>query len=324
MQDTPVLIVKNLTKVFTSGRRFFFWGNRPAPVTAVDHISFHLHRGEILGLLGPNGAGKTTTIQMLLSTLKPEEGTIHYFGQDLTRHRSEILKFVTHASAYNKLPGNLNIEECLDIFGRLYGLSDAERKERIPLFLEHFGIKDLRRKVINTLSSGQMTRLTLAKAFLPYPKIVLLDEPTASLDPDIAQEVRSFIVKQQREFNVSIILTSHNMAEVSEICDRVLVLRDGKIIEEDAPHKLASKIALAKVILKIISGQEPAEKYLKEHRLSFNYHEGLLTIEIDEPRIAKLLSDLAKLDVEYTHIAINKPTLEEYFLHISHNKRRTP
>lgn len=322
MTGKPVLVVNQLTKVFSSGRRFFFWGEKPAPFTAVNQVSFKLFRGEILGLLGPNGAGKTTTIQMLLSTLKPSEGTIHYFGLDLTQNRTEILKIISHASAYNKLPGNLNIEECLDIFGRLYGLNLKERKERIELFLERFDIKDLRRKLVNTLSSGQMTRLFLAKAFLSFPKIVLLDEPTASLDPDIAKEVREFIVQQQKEFNVSMILTSHNMTEVAEICDRVLVMNDGKIIAEDAPHNLASKMGLTEVCLTITEGVEKAESFLKEHHFAYHHLEKSFSIEVEEAHISKLLSGLSKLVVLYSHIEIKKPSLEEYFLHITSKRRR--
>jgi ABC-type multidrug transport system ATPase subunit len=172
----PVLVVTELTKVYRG---------KP-PVTAVDRLSFSLGRGEILGLLGPNGAGKTTTIQMLLSALEPTSGRIAYFGESLKSARALILGQVGFASAYSRLPARLTVAENLDVFGRLYGLPAGQRKARIQELLSKFGVWDLRKRTTERLSSGQVTRVMLAKAFLARPRVVLLDEPTASLDPDIA------------------------------------------------------------------------------------------------------------------------------------------
>ena len=178
-----VLIVKDLRKVY-SGR---------SPFTAVDGISFELAKGEILGLLGPNGAGKTTTIQMLIGTLTYSSGSIFYFGQDFLSCRQEIMSRVAFASTYVSLPWLLTVGQNLNVFGRLYGLSGRQITERADPLLERFGILDLKKQPVASLSSGQITRLMLVKAFLAQPEIVLLDEPTASLDPEMAQDVLAFL-----------------------------------------------------------------------------------------------------------------------------------
>lgn len=312
--SATILEVHGLTKIFYPPKRLF---STTSAFTAVNHISFQLRTGEILGLLGPNGAGKTTTIQMLLGVLTPTAGSIHYFGKDLFRHRSEVLQEVSHASAYTKLPGSLTIEENLEIFARLYGLSQPQISERIDELLYAFAIEDLRYRRANTLSAGQLTRVILAKAFLSKPQIILLDEPTASLDPDIAKETRKFILKQQSDYGVSMILTSHNMQEVSEVCDRVLVLQKGAIIEEDSPEKLARSVALTVLHLKITSGMDHLVQYLMEQSWEYQIIDGSLTVEIQEDHIARFLIDLAKLNIEYSFVEIIKPSLEDYFLHIS-------
>lgn len=312
-----VLAVENLVKVYKPTK--FFLSRKPVKdvFKAVDGISFSLKEGEILGLLGPNGAGKTTTIQMLLSILTPTSGTIHYFGKDFFHFRSESLQKVSHASAYNKLPGMLSVQENLEVYGRLYGLSSEERRSRIDRFLKFFEIEGLRNKSARSLSAGQITRVMLCKAFISHPKIVLLDEPTASLDPDIAQAVRQFILQQQHEYGVSIILTSHNMQEVAEVCGRVLVLQHGKILEEDTPQKLAKSISLSKVRLTVGALKTEVDQFLKENRWNWEYAEGVLKIDIDENQICRLLTGFALLKAEYSHIEIEKPSLEDYFLHIS-------
>lgn len=241
MADDVVLRVKNLTKKFGG-------------FTAVDKISFELKKGEILGLLGPNGAGKTTTIQMLLGTLTPTSGEIVYFGKDFFKYRSEILQEVNYASAYSHLPWRLTVEENLQVYARMYGVKD--RRRRIDRLLTEFDVSELGRKTMDGLSAGQKTRVTLCKAFINYPKLILLDEPTASLDPDIAARVRQFLLRQQREYGVSMLFTSHNMAEVTEVCDRVIFLKQGKIIAEDTPEKLAGDATLEEFFLQMSRKEE--------------------------------------------------------------------
>ncbi|MFO0889649.1 MAG: ABC transporter ATP-binding protein [Isosphaeraceae bacterium] len=222
----------------------------------MDRLSFQLGRGEILGLLGPNGAGKTTTIQMLLSVLKPTSGRIEYFGRSLAEAREAILERIGFASAYSKLPIHLTIEENLDVFGRLYGMPARERRERSRQLLDRFGVWDLRKRQMAGLSAGQTTRVMLAKAFLARPRIVLLDEPTASLDPDIAHEVREFVCERRDAEDLSILYTSHNMDEVAQICDRVLFLDRGRIASIGRPEELAASAAATRLHLQVEAGLE--------------------------------------------------------------------
>ena len=242
------------------------------------------------------------------------------FGKNFFTHRSEILQHVSFASAYTKLPGRLTVLENLDIYGRIYGLSAAERALKIEEYLTLFGVWHLRNKFTGPLSAGQITRIMLAKAFLSDPKIVLLDEPTASLDPDVAYDVKKFVLQQQRERNISVLFTSHNMAEVEEICDRVLILKNGIIIADNTPKEIAASIAKTRVNLMIEENVlEKAQQYLREQQWQFAQKEHFIEVHVDEHEVSRLLSGLAKIGITYTQIFIDKPRLEDYFLHISKN-----
>jgi len=284
------------------------------PFIAVDKISFDLHEGEILGLLGPNGAGKSTTIAMLLGVLTPTTGTIRYGKLDFSRHRSEILQNVTFASTYISMPWRLTVMENLTVYGMMYGLSRAEFVRRAKKFLGFFDVWSQRNKMTRQLSAGQVTRVMLAKAFIPHPKVVLLDEPTASLDPDIAHEVRRFVLEQQRAYQTSIIYTSHNMDEVTEVCDRVVFLRRGKIIAMDTPDNLAASISTARVRLQVKDGLKRTHRFARERGMEAKLEGREIEIVIDEHEIASFLNQLAKENISYTQISIAKPTLEDYFL----------
>ena len=286
-----ILEVNNLTKIFPGGFLLKKM-KRNEPTTAVDNISFKIHEGEIVGLLGPNGAGKTTTIQMLLGTTAKTKGEIKYFGKEFEKHRSEILQDVNYASAYTRLPWNMTVWENLMVYAKLYQVEKP--KERLELLLQQFEMTQYAKKPIRELSSGQITRVMLAKAFINFPKVLLLDEPTASLDPDIAMGVRSFLLKQQKKYNVSMLFTSHNMPEVAQICDRVIFLRKGKIFAEDTPEGLARTIKTCTVRYKV-EGKETE-------------------VKIKEEEIAAFLNKLAKHGIEYSEISIDKPSLEDYFL----------
>lgn len=317
MSSTNILEVEGLKKVFSQKRLFPLWGRRAPAHVAIQELSFALKEGEILGILGSNGAGKTTLIEMLLGTLKPTGGTIRYFGKDFFKHRSETLERVCHMSAYHKFPHSLTVKENLEIIAGLYGIKRGVAKERIDELLKQFGMESFRDKQAGTLSAGQITRVMLIKVFLPKPHIILLDEPTASLDPDIAQEVRNFILQQQKEHNVSMILTSHNMREVAQICDRALVLQKGEIIEEDTPEKLAQSVSLTQVTLTITERLEQARSYLAQENLPSTLYGNELKIEIDEAKISSLLKIYAERGIDYSRIDIHKPTLEDYFLKMS-------
>lgn len=311
------LRVSNLCKRFSSRSSFF---GKKQFFTAVDTISFTLQPGEILGFLGPNGAGKTTTIQMLLGTLAPTSGTIEYFGKNFLKQRAASAQKITSSSGYDKLPGRLSVYDNLSIIARLYGLSASERIERVAAMIKQFDLTALAHKQVGMLSAGQSTRVMLAKAFLPDPEIVLLDEPTAALDPDVAQEVRAFVLERRKEHGTSFLFTSHNMDEVTELCDRVLIIKQGKIVADNTPQELTKTITTSHVHLLISAGLEALKKYCAEHSVVYEQDEDDIELELEEKMIGRVLVDLVKLGVEYTQISIDKPTLEDYFLTVVTDK----
>lgn len=287
------------------------------PVAAVDGISFHLNEGEILGLLGPNGSGKTTTIQMLLGTLSSTSGSIRYFEKDFSLHRSEILQYVSFASTYTSLPWILTVAENLEVFGCLYGLSRKESVRCFDPLLERFGILDKKYHRVSTLSAGQVTRLMLVKAFFIKPKIVLLDEPTASLDPDIANDICSFLTEQRDQQGLSILFTSHKMEEVMKICDRAIFLKEGHIIADDSPERLAKSVSSFRVSLVITDGLKRTIAIANEKGFKYNLDHRLMEILIDEEKIPGFLDSLSKSSVNYANIKIEEPSLEDFFLQIA-------
>jgi ABC-2 type transport system ATP-binding protein len=206
---------------------------------AVDGISFEVSRNEIVGLLGPNGAGKTTTISMVLGVLQPDSGSIHIEGVDLSSHRSKALERTNFSAVYAPLPGNLTVEENLCVFGLLYGVKRLA--ERISTLVCQFNLEALRHIKCGALSSGEQTRVALAKAMLNQPHLLLLDEPTASLDPSAAQEIRARIRNLALSGGVGVLWTSHNMYEVQDVCDRVLFLSHGRILLQGDPRTLPAE-----------------------------------------------------------------------------------
>ena len=308
---SQVLSVRNLRKVYV-GRK---------PHLAVNNISFDLKEGEILGLLGPNGSGKTTTIQMLLGTLSITSGSVSYFGMDFKANRSKILKSVSFASTYNSLPWILSVRQNLEVFGRLYGLNPTESSRSFEPLLERFGMQDKRESPVAFLSAGQVTRLMIIKAFFIKPKIVLLDEPTASLDPDIAKEICSFILEQKEASKLSILFTSHKMQEVSELCDRTIFLKEGLIVADDLPKQLAKSISSSHLKLVIINGLERAIALADNEKLFYMIDQRLIDITIDESQIPSFLNRLSQEGIIYSNIRIEEPSLEDYFLSIARKKK---
>ena len=235
----PIVEIRQLTKHF-------------GDFTAVDQVSFDIQPGETVGLLGPNGAGKTTIFQMLLGVITPTEGSIHMFGLDLIKHREEILRQVNFSSTYISMPYALTVEENLRVTGKLYSLPDINR--RIDDVLKKLEMEDIRQRLTRKLSSGQMTRLTLAKAVMTEPRILFLDEPTASLDPDIAHKIRAFLKEYRDVSGLSMLYTSHNMREMEEMSDRIIFLQRGKIIAQGTATNIVKQYGednLEQVFLKI-------------------------------------------------------------------------
>jgi ABC-2 type transport system ATP-binding protein len=223
LPDHPVLAVTRLRKQY---------GN----TVAVDGISFAVGANEIVGLLGPNGAGKTTTINMILGVLEPDSGTVRIDGIDLRTHRSQALERTNFVAVYSPLPGNLTVIENLRFFGMIYGVTRLS--ERIEALIDQFDLQRFRGVKCGVLSSGEQTRVCLAKAMLNRPHLLLLDEPTASLDPSVASEVRDKIREATMQGTGGVLWTSHNMLEVEAVCDRVLFLSKGKILLEGDPRQL--------------------------------------------------------------------------------------
>lgn len=206
---------------------------------AVKNVSFQAERGEIVGLLGANGAGKTTTLHMLLGLTKPTSGSIRIFGRDIETDRTEILQRVNFASSYVHLPYNLKVVENLLVFAKIYGVRNPLPK--IEQLLCEFEIEDLRNKTSGRLSSGEQTRLNLCKALLNEPDLLVLDEPTASLDPDLADKVRKSLMRINAEFGTTILTTSHNMLDVAELCNRVVFMSGGLVVEEGSSKDILTK-----------------------------------------------------------------------------------
>lgn len=240
---TKNIIVKNLVKDYKA-------------IRAVDDISFHAYAGETLALLGGNGAGKTTTISMLLGVLIPTSGTIKILGHDMINDRYKALPKMNFSSPYLELPYRLTVFENLNVTAHFYNLKNA--RDRIDEVLTDLDLIHLRDRHSGQLSAGQKTRLALAKAMLNKPRVLLLDEPTASIDPDTGDRIRTYLELYRKKEKATIILASHNMWEVERLADRVLMMRAGKIIDEGTPKALIKKYGrdnLEQVFLDLARGE---------------------------------------------------------------------
>jgi ABC-2 type transport system ATP-binding protein len=228
--DGAAIVAEKLTKRFDD-------------VLAVDGVSFEVGSGTITGLLGGNGAGKTTTISMVLGLLLPTAGRIEVLGENMIRHRYRVLPRINFSSPYVDLPKRLTVAENLTVYGELYGLDDTPR--RLAEIADELAITDFLDRPTGQLSSGQRTRVALAKALLNEPELLLLDEPTASLDPDTADWVRGYLGDYQRRTGATILLASHNMTEVERLCSDVLVMKTGRIVERGTPQQLIARYGAA-------------------------------------------------------------------------------
>ena len=223
----------------------------------VKNINFELKKGSIVGLLGPNGCGKTTTIGMILGLIKPSSGNVLINGVNIEKekNRTKILEKINFISPYVELPKKLSIEENLKVYGKLYGVNNLN--EKIPNLMQDLNLIEFRNRKTGELSSGQKNRVSLAKALINEPEILLLDEPTASLDPDIGDFVRSYIDTFKKTNKVTILLASHNMSEVERLCSDILMLKEGKIVDKGSSKFLIKKHGrnnLEETFLKIARG----------------------------------------------------------------------
>jgi ABC-2 type transport system ATP-binding protein len=240
--------VQNLVKVYGTTR-------------AVDGISFALEQGSITGLLGGNGAGKTTTIAMILGLVMPTSGSARVLGAEMPRQRYQVLHRVNFESPYIDMPHRLTVRQNLKVFGRLYAVENL--RERIATIADEFDLSEFLDRPTGKLSAGQKTRVALAKALINAPDVLLLDEPTASLDPDTADWVRTRLEDYRRERGATVLLASHNMAEVERLCERVIIMKRGRIEDDDAPAHLLARYGretLEEVFLDVARGRGEAAR----------------------------------------------------------------
>ncbi|MBM3565959.1 MAG: ABC transporter ATP-binding protein [Alphaproteobacteria bacterium] len=228
MTSRSAIVVEDLAKTFV--RR------KGPPVRAVDGVTFAVAEGSATALLGGNGAGKSTTIAMLLGVLKPDRGVARVLGADMIRDRPRALPFMNFSSPYVDMPKTLSARENLIVYANLYGLKDIDG--RIAELTRDLDLGAILDRLTGTLSAGEATRLSLAKALLNRPRLLLLDEPTASLDPDTGDWVRGFLEDYRRRTGATVLLASHNMAEVERLCDRVLMMKKGRMVDDGAPADL--------------------------------------------------------------------------------------
>lgn len=298
-----ILEVENLVKNYGSFR-------------AVDGISFKVPKGKVIGLLGPNGAGKTTTIQVLLGITLLNGGVIKYFGKDFTKFRQYCLQRINFASAFNTLQGRISVLENLLVFACLYELKNPKKK--IIELAEYFEITDLLAKLYFNLSAGQKTRVNIIKSLINDPELILMDEPTASLDPDIADKTLSLIEELKESRELSILFTSHDMDEVTRICDEVIFLDHGKIVAQDTPLGLTKRIPIAKLQIMFDGEREKVEKYLSENEQKFEFlRKNVVLISTEEKIIPKVIFGISSMGIWITDIEVKKPTLEDVFLQIA-------
>ena len=246
--DPPVVEVRGLTKTFNG-------------FTAVDHLDFDLPPHCTTALLGSNGAGKTTTISMLLGLLLPTSGTIKIFGEEFEHNRFRILPRVNMSSPYIDLPQRLTVRQNLQVYGKLYEVPDA--KGRIEKLIQDLELQEFADRQVRKLSAGQKTRVSLAKALINEPELLLLDEPTASLDPDTATWIRDYLYNYQQRKNTAILLASHNMLEVHRMCQQVYIMTHGKIVEKGTPDEIIvrhGKEDLEQAFLKVVRNQPKPNK----------------------------------------------------------------
>ena len=224
--NKETIIVDGLTKQFKN-------------ILAVNNISFKIDKGKIIGLLGPNGCGKSTTIGMMLGLIKPSSGTVIINGQNIEQNRTDLLEKMNFISPYVELPKKLTVEENLKVYGRLYGVKNL--KDKISDLMEKLNLLDFKSRKTGELSSGQKNRVSLAKALINDPEILFLDEPTASLDPDVGDYIRGFIEDYASNKGATILLASHNMSEVERLCYEVLMMKNGEIIDKGKCDDLINK-----------------------------------------------------------------------------------
>ncbi len=295
-----IIEVRNVYKKFKDEKKVFY---------ALEDVSLNIRKGEIFGLLGPNGAGKTTLLNVMMHLLLPDKGEVYVFGK---KPGMDIYQRIGFVSGEAKFHWALKSIDVLNFYSMIYGVSGNEKKERIKEVAELFGIKEILEKKFEVLSTGERMRLSFAKALLNRPELLLLDEPTLGLDPDISIRIRNEIRKINRELGVTILLTSHYMNEVEQLADRIAFIHNGKILEEGKISKLKLKhFSEYEVILKL---RNPGN-LKKLEKIGFTISAGKASKKLmvgDD--INEVLESANNLNIKIADIEVRKPTLEDYFV----------
>jgi ABC-2 type transport system ATP-binding protein len=285
---------------------------------ALNGVSFSVPKGVVLGLLGPNGAGKTTCIDILLGTTIANAGRIEYFGQDFFSNKQACLRRINFASAYHSLQNRTSVRQNLTVFAHLYEVTQPQK--RIDELIEYFEVADIADRRFGDLSAGQRTRVNLIKSLMNDPELILMDEPTASLDPDIADKTLSLIEELRRVRQLSILFTSHKMDEVSRICDEVIFLSKGEIVMQGTPLELTKRFSDTELRVTFEGERGSLTAYLETTGLVYSFRRDFeLVVMAPESRIPKVLYDISSLGISITDLDIHKPDLDDVFLQIARN-----
>ena len=301
------MVVNNLQK------QFKLW--MQSPVLAVKDVSFEVQPGEIVALLGPNGAGKTTTLQMLLGALTPTSGEITYFGLDFQKNREQVLQYLNFSSTYTNLPWLLSVEEILTYSAYLYSVKN--KVERLAEIKQIFNLDEIWKKQFRSLSTGQMNRVNLAKSFINKPKVLLLDEPTASLDPVTAKKVRELIRSEQNRSGLSVVFSSHNMQEVEALADKVVFLTHGRVLTIRKPTQMFGK---AKKLILPLQSKQTTELLVLLRQLNLSsttYSKSKVSVLISNAKLPWLFEQLRKNYIDFKVQEVSHQSLEEFFLMVS-------
>lgn len=301
----PLLEIRDLRKRYGS-------------VEAIKGLSLEVERGEFFGLLGPNGAGKSTTINILLGLILADGGTIRIFGEDFVTRQTAIRRRMNVAAAFTSLSGVLTVRENLRVYGNIYGVRNLNAK--IDELLERFEITDLANRKLQYLSSGQHTRVTLSKGLINDPELLLLDECTVGLDPDIAEKTRRALQQFQREKHTTVIFTSHNMNEVEELCGRIAFLSKGEILHIDTASHIKNLIPQQVVEIRFHSAADVMTvQHMNGHPQAERAGESTLRFVLDDPehQLDALLRRLAQTGGRIADVHITRPTLEDVFIKVA-------
>ncbi len=299
-----IIEIANVSKKFKHlGKKFF----------AVDSVSFSVRKGEIFGVLGPNGAGKTTLINMMIGILAPDKGTVKIFGEEIRNNR-KLMERIGVSSGETRFHWALRVRDVLNFYAMIYDLRGAEKTKRIDSLAKFFGLQRIMKRKFGYLSTGERMRLTFAKALLNYPELLLLDEPTLGLDPDMAIKVRNEIRRINRKFGTTIILTSHYMGEVEQLADRIAFINRGRIVDIGTIKDLKSK-HFSNYDLKIRVKVVKDKKFLKAGGFTVSGNVLKKKMKTGED-LSRILDKLARRNFVVLDVETKKPSLEDYFVKI--------